>query len=946
MSAPRGVAVVLVALLVSLAALSSAAWPGDALASVSWPASTGLLVAEAVTGGASASDEYAEVYNAGGAPADLGGCELIYVTATGATTTRKALFASPLMLVPGAHLLVANSAGVYGPSADVTYTGGLASDGGSLALRHVAGAVIDALSWGTAGNSYVEGAVAPAPPAGSSLERRPGGSSGNWVDSNDNAADWVVRSNPVPQSLASSPVPAPSSPTPTPVPTPGVPTALPTSEPTGSPESSDSAPPLESPTPEPTLEPTLEPTPEPTGRPTPAPTLVRTPDPTPAPTLVPPPAPTLAPPPPSEPDVDLESIAAARAQSPGTRVHVAGAITVPVGLVGADNLFAIADSSDGVFVRLSSSVDGVDVGRSIDVVGVLAAPYGQLEVRELEWLQLGAPDAAPTPRAATLQEIGEGLEGSLVTVEGTIDSATTDGGRLILGVGDGQAELRVMADPATGLSKADVARGAQVTLTGILGQRATAVGREDGYRLWLRMRSDLVMVLASPSETASPTPSKTPRQAATPTPVPVYRDLATGLAARGRFVDVDATVTAAAGLIDWGGQTIVVDDGTAAVAVVLPEGIASPRVGAGVRVAGKTGSLHSGPRVVATLVEGLGGGAPIPPRQVAVALGPEHEWQLAAVCGRVQRLTRAGSRWRTDLAVDGQTVAVLGEPGAGISPSGMIVGRLAMVTGIVRRSTSDSSVFQLLPRSAADIVLGPAPASKTGGATAAGQGSGPGAPGASASASSGRVTTVSEIPGHEGTTVTVAGLIVETGPARATLDDGTGRIRLGGSDASDAISLLEPGDAVEVTGRVARDDEGWLIEVDPDLILSLAGTGPDAGTDPGAEGSGGAAPRATAASAVPEPTGDVASAHGQAHGLARSAGGTAGPDPMQSLALFAVGLVLLAGLGLGTAWAARTGRLRQLRHVTRRPPRVRVGPRERCDGAVESAVRMPEEGLH
>ena len=213
MSAPRGVAVVLVALLVP-AAVSAAVSPGRADASATWPVSAGLVLAEAVTGGVSASDEYVEIYNAGTVATDLGGCELVYVTASGATVTRKAAFDSPLVLAPGAHLLVANSAGAYAALADATYSGGLAADGGSLALRHVGGAVIDALSWGTAGNAYVEGAVAPAPPARSSLERRPGGAAGNWVDTNDNASDWVVQSNPVPQSLASTPVPGPASPPP------------------------------------------------------------------------------------------------------------------------------------------------------------------------------------------------------------------------------------------------------------------------------------------------------------------------------------------------------------------------------------------------------------------------------------------------------------------------------------------------------------------------------------------------------------------------------------------------------------------------------------------------------------------------------------------------------------------------------------------------------------
>ena len=46
-------------------------------------------------------------------------------------------------------------------------------------------------------------------PAGSSLERRPGGAAGNGTDTNENSADWFVQAAPSPQNLASAPVPAP-----------------------------------------------------------------------------------------------------------------------------------------------------------------------------------------------------------------------------------------------------------------------------------------------------------------------------------------------------------------------------------------------------------------------------------------------------------------------------------------------------------------------------------------------------------------------------------------------------------------------------------------------------------------------------------------------------------------------------------------------------------------
>jgi hypothetical protein len=47
-------------------------------------------VAEVVTGGTSASDEYIELANAGPTSLDLSGHEIVYVSASGATVTRKA----------------------------------------------------------------------------------------------------------------------------------------------------------------------------------------------------------------------------------------------------------------------------------------------------------------------------------------------------------------------------------------------------------------------------------------------------------------------------------------------------------------------------------------------------------------------------------------------------------------------------------------------------------------------------------------------------------------------------------------------------------------------------------------------------------------------------------------------------------------------------------------
>jgi DNA/RNA endonuclease YhcR with UshA esterase domain len=894
MLSPRGLALLLVTSLAAVAATVAA--PGHAAGTASWPVSGGLVLAEVVTGGSSASDEYVEIYNAGPATADLGGCGLTYVTATGATTTRKVTFAEPLPLVPGAHLLVANSVGAFAASADATYAGGFSADGGTLLLLESNDAVIDAVSWGTATNTYVEGEVTAAPPARSSIERRPGGMEGNWQDTNDNAADWQVQPNPLPQSLASAPIPRP------------VP--------------SGTAPSTPGPTAEPTAEPTSEKTAEPTN---PEPTASGTPLPTEQQSLLPSSTPTATSTPAATPDPsavpDATSIAAARHLAVNSRVHVSAVVTAPAGVLGSDSLIAVADASGGIFVRLPSGLSGIGIGQSIDAVGFLSAPYGQLEIRELDWLELGEPAQPIAPAWAAVPDVGESLEGSLVTLEGTVDSVTMDGNRLTVVLTDGQASVRALADPPAGVTKTDVVRGQRYQLTGIVGQHATATGCEDGYRIWLRQRSDVSIVAdPTPGPTASTSAaagSPTPRPSATPTPDAALHSLA-GLV-RGRLIDVEGVVTAAAGVIDWGGPTIVIDDGTGAVAVVLPAGVTSPQVGARVHVAGKVGSLHGGLRIAASLLEWRGEGVVPTPLTVSGTLPADLEWRLVTVCGPIVRVTHAGSRWRVDLTVGGHDVAVLGEPGAGISTAGLVKGRLAIVTGIVRRSTTESGVFLVLPRSRADLMLGPAPAASPSARTSNGKTSA--ASGASASPTP-RValTALSDLPAHSGEAVTVAGLVVGREGSTVTLDDGTGTVELGGSDAAEALSLLEVGDAVEVTGLVCQAADGWRIDVDPERILALSGT--DSSWD---QGEGLSTGWPSTPSAAPASLGAQAAGSGEAPAARSATRGLIGPASDQSpaipwLAVLALVLVTAPAVALPIA-AVMVGRLRRAGRPER-PPRL------------------------
>jgi len=104
------------------------------------------LISAVLTGAASASDEYVRIEASGSAGVDLSDVELIYKSASGITTRRLVSLASVGSLVAGGSLTVANAAGSFAPTAQLTWVDGIASSGGVLLLRQVS-APTDPREW-------------------------------------------------------------------------------------------------------------------------------------------------------------------------------------------------------------------------------------------------------------------------------------------------------------------------------------------------------------------------------------------------------------------------------------------------------------------------------------------------------------------------------------------------------------------------------------------------------------------------------------------------------------------------------------------------------------------------------------------------------------------------------------------------------------------------------
>ena len=847
-----GQAVLLLFALVSFAALRPGGSPGGALAdpaaAVAWPTST-LVVSEVQTGGASASDEFAEISNGGAVAVDLTGLELVYATSTGSTVTRKASWTTATILEPGRHLLVANGSGVHAGIADATYSGGFAATGGAIVLRPIGGEPIDAIGWGDASNSFVEGTAVAAPAAGSSVERLPGGLLGNGTDTNVNSADFVVRAAPSPQNLASPPTP-PVGPTPTPTvaptpiatPTPAptvVPTPIPTIEPTPTPTPT----PTPMPTPASTPTPTPVPTATPTHTPTPVPTPVPTPSPTPAPTPtpIPTPSPTLTPTP-----NPILSIADARALPDGAGATIRGTLTTALGAIESGRIGFVQDGSAGIAIRLDAALaTALQAGTVVEVHGTLSS-YFSLRVLSAASTAIVAEgtSALPLPLAATTGEAAEPFEGLRLMVSGTVTSAPSalaDG--LGVTIDDGSGPLRlVVADAA--LAGATVSTGDVVTTTGPLGQRDSSGTGLAGYRLHATLAGEFSVTpeptptpepSLTPTPTSTPGPSQTPAPTSTPSaaptasPSPSPQPSPSQSIADARRRPVGTVVSVRGVVIAEGGRlgtpsVIAIADSSGGIAVKLPDGTAAPSRGTTVAVTGQLhdpyGQLELRPTSAGFTTAGQGA-LPAPALVDAPSLGEATEGSLVRVVGTVDgRPTKATSGDIT-FFVDspyGQ-VRIVADGSSGLTVDSVAVGAEYEITGVAgQRATRKGALdgYRVWTRDARDLVLRSGASTPT----PARSGSPQPTPGSTAAG----VTSIADAIRRGEGDVVIEGLVT----APADLLDSTGR-RIVVEDRTAGLEILLPTDGavppvgarIRVAGEMGRAYDAPRLRAESVTVLAI-----------------------------------------------------------------------------------------------------------------------------
>ena len=108
-------------------------------------------------------------------------------------------------------------------------------------------------------------------------------------------------------------------------------------------------------------------------------------------------------------------------------------------ILGAATI-AIEDATGGIYVRLPDpAAPGYVLGAAVDVIGAIAAPYGNLELRPATGGATVVGSASvPAPVAVASAQLGEATEGLLVSAQVTVVSVESSStGTLTLMV-DGQ----------------------------------------------------------------------------------------------------------------------------------------------------------------------------------------------------------------------------------------------------------------------------------------------------------------------------------------------------------------------------------------------------------------------------------------------------------------------------------------------------------------------------
>lgn len=172
------------------------------------------------------------------------------------------------------------------------------------------------------------------------------------------------------------------------------------------------------------------------------------------------------------------SIAEARSLPLGTVVTIDGVVTVPSGAFSSstfDQGFAIQDRTGGIYVSTSDNL-GFGLRQQVRVTGTLddSVLPGLLVLVDVTAVKAHGSGPKVQPQPVATGDVGEGTEGSIVRITGTITQPIFNDlpfGFIIV-VNDGSGDINVFVAASTGIDVSGLSQGQTIEVTGFSGQFA------------------------------------------------------------------------------------------------------------------------------------------------------------------------------------------------------------------------------------------------------------------------------------------------------------------------------------------------------------------------------------------------------------------------------------------------------------------------------------------
>jgi hypothetical protein len=214
----------------------------------------------------------------------------------------------------------------------------------------------------------------------------------------------------------------------------------------------------------------------------------------------------------------VAAIQTAREWDDGAWVTIIAQVTGPHPLFGARVIYVQDGSGRGLAFYLGKGTwPPMQVGQEIKAAGYIRTRNGERELYiKNAWLySLGEVGPSPTPVPVPSGQIGDDLEGSLVTVTGKVVRLEANA----FWIDDGSGPARIFFKSTTGVDRPKLRRGQTWTATGIVSEYTTRTSKEKGHRIMIRFADDVFRLTEGGAATDSvPTATSLPEETETPTP--------------------------------------------------------------------------------------------------------------------------------------------------------------------------------------------------------------------------------------------------------------------------------------------------------------------------------------------------------------------------------------------------------------------------------------------